>query len=90
VAEHIQESLSQFLDNLKRKNSEKKEILLVLNKVLNKNIQKHICGIRFYKKSLIIKVDNNLWGYQLNLLMPQILKLLQEKGIEKIKIKVSE
>lgn len=88
MAEHIQKSLSQFLNNLKRKDSEKKEILFILNKILNKDIQEHICNIRFYKKSLIIKVDNNLWGYQLNLLIPQILKLLQEKGIEKIKVKV--
>jgi len=88
VAEHIQKSLSQFLNNLKK--DSKKEILLVLNNVLNKDIQKHICDIRFYKKSLIIKVDNNLWGYQLNLLVPQILKLLQEKGMEKIKVKISE
>jgi len=88
VAEHIRKSLFRFLNNLKRKKIEKKDVLLILNKILNKNIQKHICGIRFYKNNLIIKVDNNLWGYQLNLLSPQILKSFQEKGIEKIKIKV--
>lgn len=85
MAEHIQKSLTQFLDNLKKKNSDKKEILLVLNKILNKDIQKHIQNIHLYKDNLVIKVDNALWGYQLNLLTPQILRLLQKKGIERVK-----
>jgi len=91
VDDCTQNLLSQFLDKLKKKKTSKEEILKILEEVLSKEERRYIQDIYISRKNnLIIKVNSSVWGYQFNLLIPEILRLLKEKNIEvnEIKIKV--
>ncbi|RKY39455.1 MAG: hypothetical protein DRP76_03365 [Candidatus Omnitrophota bacterium] len=85
-----QNFIFQFLNKLKKKKIDKEEFLKILEKALTKEEKKHIQDIYVRKNKLIIKVDSSVWGYQFNLLIPEMLKLLKRKnvGIDEIKVGV--
>ena len=79
MTEHIRGIVAGFLKELKKKKNNKDELFDLIQDVIDPKTKKHIKGISLKKNQMVFYVDSSVWGYQLNLLKPNILKRLREQ-----------
>lgn len=78
MTEHIRGIVAGFLKELKKKKSGRDEIFDLVKDVIDPKTKQHIKGVSVKKDQMIFYVDSSVWGYQLSLLKPNILKQLKE------------
>ncbi len=90
MPEHIEKSLSQYLNTLDTKRTESEAVTQVFKDSLDKKTYRHITGYRKYKNKLIVYVDSSTWSYQIYLSQPGIVDKLRalDKNIRTITIKI--
>ena len=79
MTEHIRGIIAGFLNDLKKKKSDKDRIFQTIRDIIDPNTKPHIKDFQLKQRQIFFYVDSAVWGYQLNLLKPQMLDILQKK-----------
>lgn len=84
MTEHIRGIIAGFLNDLKKKKSDKDRIFQTIRGTIDSNTKPHIKDFQLKQKRIFFYVDSAVWGYQLNLLKPQMLDLLKKEFPDQI------